>query len=57
MNYTSQKVDGQKLMFHIVMMHNGKEIEFTVVCAESESEIEGLIRHHLDFLDNPPTIA
>jgi len=57
MNYTSQKVDGQKLMFHIVMMHNGKEIEFNVVCAESESEIEGLIRHHLDFLDNPPTIA
>ena len=54
MNYTAHKIDGQNLMFHIIATHNNKEIEFNVVCASNDSEIENLVLNHLNFLDNPP---
>lgn len=56
MEYTSNKVDGQELMFAITTTHNGEEITFNVVCAADESEIPDLVAHHIDFLENPPVV-
>lgn len=56
MEYTSNKVDGQELMFAITTTHNGEEITFSVVCAADESEVPDLVAHHLEFLDNPPVV-
>lgn len=56
MNYKSNKIQDQKLMFHIEMEHKGQNITFNVVCAESESEIPELINQYLEMLDNPPKV-
>jgi hypothetical protein len=56
MEYTVNKVDGQELMFAIATTHNDETITFNVVCASDKSEIPELVLHHLDFLDNPPTV-
>jgi hypothetical protein len=56
MEYQINKVDEQQLMYSITTTNNGEEITFNVVCAEDESEIEGLIQFHLDFINNPQPI-
>ena len=56
MEYTSNKVDGQALMFAITTTRNGEEITFNVICAADESEVPDLVAYHLDFLDNPPLV-
>jgi hypothetical protein len=57
MKYTSEKIQDQNLMYRITTINNGKEITFNVVCANDESEIEGLVQFHLDFINNPQPIV
>lgn len=57
MKYTANKVEGQNLMYNITTQHNGEDISFNVVCANSESEIPELVNFHLNHLDNPATVA
>ena len=57
MKYISEKLKDQNLMYKIATTNNGEEITFNVVCASDESEIEGLIQLHLDFINNPQTIS
>ena len=57
MTYTSNKVDGQNLMFAITTLHNGTEITFNVVCANDEAEVPDLVAHYIDFLDAPPVVT
>jgi len=56
MEYQINKVDEQQLMYSITTTNNGEEIAFNVVCANDESEIEGLVQFHLDFINNPQPI-
>ena len=56
MEYTSEKLQDQNLMYRITTTNNGEEISFNVVCANDESEIEGLVQYHLDFINNPQPI-
>jgi hypothetical protein len=56
MEYTAEKFEDQNLMYRITTTNNGEEITFNVVCAKDESEIEGLIQFHLDFINNPQPI-
>ena len=53
MEYISEKLQDQNLMYKITTTNNGEEISFNVVCANNESEIEELIQVHLDYLNNP----
>ena len=53
MEYTVNKIEDQSLAFCITMQHNGKEINFNVVCASSESEIPDLVAHYISFLEAP----
>ena len=53
MEYTVNKIEDQSLAFCITMQHNGKEINFNVVCANSESEIPDLVAYHISFLEAP----
>jgi hypothetical protein len=57
MEYTAEKFEDQNLMYRITTTNNGEEITFNVVCAEDESEIEGLVQYHLDFINNPQPIV
>jgi len=57
MEYQINKVDEQQLMYSITTTNNGEEIAFNVVCANDESEIEGLVQFHLDFINNPQPIV
>jgi hypothetical protein len=43
MEYTAEKFEDQNLMYRITTTNNGEEITFNVVCANDESEIEGLV--------------
>jgi hypothetical protein len=56
MDYTFIKIPNQELAYSITTTNNGEEITFNVVCAKDESEIEGLIQFHLDFINNPQPI-
>jgi hypothetical protein len=56
MNYISNKVQGQELMFHIEMERNGQNLAFNVVCAQSDLEIPELISQYLEMLDSPPAV-
>ena len=56
MEYTSEKLQDQNLMYRITTTNNGEEVTFNVVCANDESEIEGLVQYHLDFINNPQPI-
>jgi hypothetical protein len=56
MKYTSEKLQDQNLMYRITTTNNGEEITFNVVVAQDESEIEGLVQYHLDFINNPQPI-
>jgi hypothetical protein len=56
MNYTTTKIEGQKLAYSVTAERGGKEFAFTVVCASDESEIPDLVAHHLDFLDAPEPV-
>jgi len=56
MEYTAEKFEDQNLMYRITTTNNGEEITFNVVCANDESEIEGLVQFHLDFINNPQPI-
>ena len=40
--------------FAITADVDGKEIDFMVVVAESEDEIQGLVDHHVNLVKNPP---
>lgn len=44
------------MAFEITTENNGEEITFNVVCANDESEIEGLIQSYLDFINNPQPV-
>ena len=57
MEYTSEKLQDQNLMYKITTINNGEEISFNVVCANDESEIEGLVQYHLDFINNPQPVV
>jgi hypothetical protein len=57
MEYTSEKLQDQNLMYKITTTNNGEEITFNVVCANDESEIEGLVQYHLNFINNPQPIV
>jgi hypothetical protein len=57
MEYTAEKFEDQNLMYRITTTNNGEEITFNVVCANDESEIEGLVQYHLDFINNPQPIV
>lgn len=52
MIYKATKIDGQNLMYCIETQHNGANINFNVVCADNDTEIESLVQHHINFLDN-----
>jgi len=56
MEYTSEKLQDQNLMYKITTINNGEEITFNVVCAKDESELDGLVAYHLDFINNPQPI-
>lgn len=56
MEYIANKLEDQNLMYQITTTNNGEEITFNVVCAEDESEIEGLVQYHLDYINNPQPI-
>ena len=56
MEYTAEKFEDQNLMYRITTTNNGEEVTFNVVCANDESEIEGLIQFHLDSINNPQPI-
>jgi len=53
MEYTVNKIQDQSLGFNITMQHNGKEINFNVVCGSNESEIPDLVAYHISFLESP----
>ena len=53
MEYTVNKIEDQSLGFNITMQHNGKKINFNVVCGSNESEIPDLVAHHISFLEAP----
>jgi hypothetical protein len=57
MEYTAEKLEEQNLMYRITTTNKGEEITFNVVCANDESEIEGLIQFHLDCINNPQPIV
>ena len=57
MKYTAEKFEDQNLMYRITTTNNDEEITFNVVCANDESEIEGLVQYHLDFINNPQPIV
>jgi hypothetical protein len=56
MEYTVNKIQDQSLGFNITMQHNGKEINFNVVCGSNESEIPDLVAHHISFLEAPAPV-
>ena len=57
MEYTSEKLQDQNLLFKITTENNGEKVTFNVVCANDESEIEELIQVYLDYLNNPQPIT
>ena len=56
MEYTSEKLQDQNLMYRITTTNKGEEVTFNVVCANDDSEIEGLVQYHLNFINNPQPI-
>jgi hypothetical protein len=56
MTYTASKIQEQELAYSITTTHDGKDISFTVVCASDESELPGLVAHHLAYLDAPESV-
>jgi len=55
MNYEFKAV-GNK-MFQISTQFNGEDVTFNVVVAEDESELDGLVEHHLAYLANPNPVT
>jgi hypothetical protein len=55
MKYTYKKVDGQTGQYLITVDNNGKEEIFTVGVGTDESEIDGLVHHHLAFINGDQT--
>jgi hypothetical protein len=55
MSYTYKKVDGQKNQYLITADNNGKEEIFTVGVGKDESEIDGLVQHHLAYINGDQT--
>ena len=58
MSYTYKKVEGQDKQYQVTADNNGTEVVFNVGVALDESEIAGLVQHHLDYLnaDKTPVI-
>lgn len=57
MEYTAKKIENQQMAFEITTENNGEEITFNVVCANDESEIDGLVEYYLNFINNPQPVA
>jgi hypothetical protein len=57
MQYTAEKIEEQNLMYRITTTNNGEEITFNVICANDESEIEGLVEYHLNFINDPQPVV
>jgi len=53
--YTSTLIYGNN-MYEIETTFNGEPVKFSVVVANDESEIEGLVEHHLNYLANPAPV-
>ena len=52
MNYNYELIENK--CYKIITELNGETINFNVIVAEDESEIPGLVEHHINFLTNPP---
>jgi hypothetical protein len=57
MEYIANKIEDQNLMYRIATKNNGEDISFNVVCANDESEIEGLVEFYLDSINNPQPVV
>jgi hypothetical protein len=55
MTYTYKKVEGQEKQYQVTADNNGAEIVFSVGVGTDESEIDGLIQHHLAFINGDQT--
>lgn len=53
--YTSKLIYGNN-MYEIETIFNNEPIKFSVVVNNDESEIDGLVEHHLNYLSNPAPV-
>jgi len=56
MNYTYTSELIQNNCYKITAELNGQVITFNVIVAENETEIPGLVEHHINFFTNPQPI-
>jgi enolase len=59
MKYTYKKIEGQEKQYQVTADNNGTEIVFAVGVGSDESEIDELVKFHLDFIngDQKPVIT
>jgi len=55
MDYTAELIENK--CYRITTELNGETIHFNVIVAEDETEVPGLVEHHINFLTNPPPIV
>jgi hypothetical protein len=53
--YKAEQI-GEKF-YNITTDFDGNEINFNVIVANDESELDGLVEHHLNFLKNPNPVV
>ena len=51
MTYKYEKIEGQDKHYLVTADNNGKEIIFSVGVSADESEIDGLVKFHLSFIN------
>jgi hypothetical protein len=56
MDYTFTKIPDQESLYLITTKNNGEEITFTVGTAKGESDLDDLVKFHLNFLNTPAVI-
>jgi len=56
MNYTYTSELIQNKCYKITAELNGQVITFNVIVAENETEIPGLVEHHLNYLKDPTPV-
>lgn len=52
--YTSRLINDN--MYEIETIFNDEPVKFNVVVANDESELDGLVEHHLNYLANPAPV-
>jgi hypothetical protein len=55
MSYTYKKIDGQDKQYEVTADNNGTEVVFSVGVGTDESEIDELVKFHLDFINSDQT--